>query len=116
MTAYETDGYDATIVACKVVDIDQWDARRRYMHDHLARTDPTLVKDITVPFKGSVTDQCEQCGVDIYIGPRALPTVLHSRINGLNVQVMCLVCASVSVIQADHVDVHSLNESQDQEP
>ncbi len=64
------------------------------------------VDEITEPVAGSVIQQCDGCGVDIYVAPRSLSVLTEAKELALPVDAICFACLVIREEVSGRAEVH----------
>lgn len=94
----------APVLACRPVRFEDYPADRRRVHEEIVgRTGAEL--NI---YPGSTYQSCEDCGIEVAVGPRQQQIIRAAHEVGLLAHVCCMFDASRRADEADDVDVTHL--------
>lgn len=92
------------ILACRPWDLDDLDPERRKIWDAVEK-ETGLVPPI---YPGSIKSACQECGMAVSLGPRQQQQRFELPMRGVQVAIMCLLCATRAVAEAGSGDVFDL--------
>lgn len=98
----------APVLACRPVRIDDYPPERRAVWDKVATNVGTPLNI----YPGSTYQLCEDCAIEIAVGPRQQAAVESATHVGLAAHVCCMLCAGARAAEAeadgDEMDVISM--------
>lgn len=94
----------APVLACRPVRFEDYSPEYQRIHERVTRESGAQLNI----YPGSTYDHCEDCGVEVAVGPRQQAAIEAAHEVGLLAHVCCMIDASRRAGEADEVDVVGL--------
>lgn len=95
MTDLDLSNHDAAIFACRPIRLEDWPQEwQDYYNEAMAKS------GMPIPtYDNAIVGQCQECGIDIQVGPRQQVQIRRCDEDGIPIIMLCLMDASLFEIQ-----------------